>query len=176
MPALPAAFGRLCVETRVIRADRPKGRPAAFGRLCVETIHLVNFLFKIYQPPSGGCVLKQKSGNAVTALQVPAAFGRLCVETRISRLLTRWFKGQPPSGGCVLKRQVKNACFKPLSQPPSGGCVLKLGTAECRQLTTFQPPSGGCVLKRTDSLLNRSVNMPAAFGRLCVETTLLYSM
>ena len=34
--------------------------PAAFGRLCVETIaNLSIFIFLSIQPPSGGCVLKQ---------------------------------------------------------------------------------------------------------------------
>mgnify|MGYP001681091933 CR=1 FL=1 len=35
--SLPAAFGRLCVETGVIRAGGRVENPAAFGRLCVET-------------------------------------------------------------------------------------------------------------------------------------------
>ena len=35
---LPAAFGRLCVETHKSEKHRPKTDPAAFGRLCVETI------------------------------------------------------------------------------------------------------------------------------------------
>ena len=55
----PAAFGRLCVETRM---DRPS-----------QTQHI--------QPPSGGCVLKQDFGFPVQPAIVPAAFGRLCVET-----------------------------------------------------------------------------------------------
>ena len=37
---LPAAFGRLCVETREIIGNRLAELPAAFGRLCVETIKL----------------------------------------------------------------------------------------------------------------------------------------
>ena len=55
-------------------------------------------------------------------------------------------------------------------QPPSGGCVLKqfnlsgIGEAFC------QPPSGGCVLKRHGAGLSDAVVLPAAFGRLCVET------
>ena len=56
---IPAAFGRLCVET-----IKPVGRklyewPAAFGRLCVET----------------------DFEEAINAGLEPAAFGRLCVET-----------------------------------------------------------------------------------------------
>ena len=33
----PAAFGRLCVETRNRRTQMTQQFPAAFGRLCVET-------------------------------------------------------------------------------------------------------------------------------------------
>ena len=33
------------------------------------------------QPPSGGCVLKPKSGIIKYQIPNPAAFGRLCVET-----------------------------------------------------------------------------------------------
>ena len=33
------------------------------------------------QPPSGGCVLKQKETQMKAKLFEPAAFGRLCVET-----------------------------------------------------------------------------------------------
>ena len=35
----------------------------------------------MFQPPSGGCVLKPKRAAVFTAVQYPAAFGRLCVET-----------------------------------------------------------------------------------------------
>ena len=34
----PAAFGRLCVETRTGDASIKIQHPAAFGRLCVETL------------------------------------------------------------------------------------------------------------------------------------------
>ena len=37
---IPAAFGRLCVETDIIELQRRYRCPAAFGRLCVETIRL----------------------------------------------------------------------------------------------------------------------------------------
>ena len=33
-----------------------------------------------------------------------------------------------------------------------------------------QPPSGGCVLKQNVIVDIQPVNIPAAFGRLCVET------
>ena len=35
---IPAAFGRLCVETGEYPDFVPTDGPAAFGRLCVETI------------------------------------------------------------------------------------------------------------------------------------------
>ena len=39
-----------------------------------------------------------------------------------------------------------------------------------------QPPSGGCVLKRRHYRPNEAATRPAAFGRLCVETTYLNSL
>ena len=77
----------------------------------------------------------------------PAAFGRLCVETPT---VTGVMLGviQPPSGGCVLKRIGRLQINSQPIQPPSGGCVLKL--------RSFVRLSYGLV--------------PAAFGRLCVET------
>ena len=54
-----AAFGRLCVETRLFRQCRCRPYAAAFGRLCVETLN--------HSP-----TLKRG---------IAAAFGRLCVET-----------------------------------------------------------------------------------------------
>ena len=56
---VPAAFGRLCVETPKLQILFAFGDPAAFGRLCVETV----------------------GSNRISGLIVPAAFGRLCVET-----------------------------------------------------------------------------------------------
>ena len=56
--------------------------PAAFGRLCVETIHPVKVKVSyIRQPPSGGCVLKHLKMYQKNQTHWPAAFGRLCVET-----------------------------------------------------------------------------------------------
>ena len=64
----------------------------------------------IFQPPSGGCVLK------------------LCrLPVGISRLF------QPPSGGCVLKPKQVEIMDKYDIQPPSGGCVLKPSTFSYRQ-------------------------------------------
>ena len=63
---------------------------------------LKSLLFGIYQPPSGGCVLKQLPDKEHT-----------------------WADCQPPSGGCVLKPALLPAYGNPVAQPPSGGCVLK---------------------------------------------------
>ena len=57
------------------------------------------------------------------------------------------------------------------SQPPSGGCVLK----QCRPVPPnrggTQPPSGGCVLKQPQPFRAAALGEPAAFRRLCVETS-----
>ena len=56
--------------------------PAAFGRLCVETKSIRDGLkLVINQPPSGGCVLKHVVYIYQGFMLFPAAFGRLCVET-----------------------------------------------------------------------------------------------
>ena len=56
------------------------------------------------QPPSGGCVLKHLLiGQSQTREIDPAAFGRLCVETVPTLDKEGWLQYQPPSGGCVLK-------------------------------------------------------------------------
>ena len=82
-PIQPAAFGRLCVETVNGIVDNSYTYPAAFGRLCVETPtgrHSASI--PQTQPPSGGCVLKQRAHQRrQSAVGRPAAFGRLCVET-----------------------------------------------------------------------------------------------
>ena len=55
-------------------------------------------------------------------------------------------------------------------QPPSGGCVLKPERVARKSQLITQPPSGGCVLKPYDYFCNIARLLPAAFGRLCVET------
>ena len=80
-----------------------------------------------------------------------AAFGRLCVETIESTVILILSIRQPPSGGCVLKLIYQIWRLKVVQQPPSGGCVLKQGSV------TF----------------NALMELAAAFGRLCVETTKL---
>ena len=58
-------------------------------------------------------------------------------------------------------------CF----QPPSGGCVLKPIDEITNGKNSYQPPSGGCVLKLFLKRHGLNQDVPAAFGRLCVETT-----
>ena len=57
---LPAAFRRLCVETRKYEYGVYVDEPAAFRRLCVETVELAEYHKDEVQPPSGGCVLKHR--------------------------------------------------------------------------------------------------------------------
>ena len=78
---LPAAFGRLCVETTKFVNTLCGPYPAAFGRLCVETSFILFRMLNLNQPPSGGCVLKLDIRLHRTQKKLPAAFGRLCVET-----------------------------------------------------------------------------------------------
>ena len=83
----------------------------------------------------------------------------------------RMVQPQPPSGGCVLKPNRGFSVGGYTGQPPSGGCVLKQdGNPEYCQ-ARIQPPSGGCVLKLAVQKRGKDGNFPAAFRRLCVETT-----
>ena len=78
--------------------------PAAFGRLCVETRPQNNTDIKLDQPPSGGCVLKRISVPTSHLNQVqeqPPSGG--CVLKRIKAEIPIINIEQPPSGGCVLK-------------------------------------------------------------------------
>ena len=58
-----------------------------------------------------------------------------------------------------------------MNQPPSGGCVLKHRSGIASQGFYHQPPSGGCVLKQRNRFQDHHDAEPAAFGRLCVETS-----
>ena len=87
--------------------------PAAFGRLCVETLPEQIYLLLLFQPPSGGCVLKHRHSGVDIILITPAAFGRLCVETGVVNLLERM--GLPAAFGrlCVeTKRSLKKGIHK----------------------------------------------------------------
>ena len=76
-----AAFGRLCVETSAAPPISALNSAAAFGRLCVETLNSFRAWINDWQPPSGGCVLKQLVITDGNHRCRAAAFGRLCVET-----------------------------------------------------------------------------------------------
>ena len=80
----PAAFRRLCVETKtaVWIAPNVSNQPPSGG--CVlKPLTVFVFIYFAAQPPSGGCVLK-----------------RDCLYVRPRQAV------QPPSGGCVLKPNV----------------------------------------------------------------------
>ena len=191
--SVAATFGWLCVETRLIPLHLIADGAATFGWLCVETWKALRVgTHKAKQPPSGGCVLKQK------------------VTIRINGGTK-----QPPSGGCVLKHSWGDINYGCILQPPSGGCVLKLSFdfilnvfdfaatfgwlcvetshlrqfschlaaatfgwlcvetrryALCKQRHSTQPPSGGCVLKLMWLCVWTLNALAATFGWLCVET------
>ena len=55
----PAAFGRLCVETKTMPKSsiNSNSQPPSGG--CVLKLYISVFtIFQYFQPPSGGCVLK----------------------------------------------------------------------------------------------------------------------
>ena len=127
----PAAFGRLCVETVLLRLagvarvfhQPPSGGcvlklrqrrikvnrlgPAAFGRLCVETF-AAPVRAEVGLPPAafGRLCVETSTCQKFRSGKKPAAFGRLCVETKVPKIPISKVFGQPPSGGCVLKRLV----------------------------------------------------------------------
>ena len=101
--ATPAAFRRLCVETRNTLVGGEQEGPAAFRRLCVETIESL-YSSWINSPAAFRrlCVETRISGMRHPKTD-PAAFRRLCVETRTDDFSADSIFNQPPSGGCVLK-------------------------------------------------------------------------
>ena len=122
--------------------------PAAFGRLCVETDAVIEATKLANQPPSGGCVLKHGWQYQYRRYPHPAAFGRLCVETSWLVYATDDNK-RPAAFGrlCVETSFVISRLNPPVHQPPSGGCVLKPPLPLVSLQFLYQPPSGGCVLK-----------------------------
>ena len=101
----PAAFRRLCVETKSPIGLFTVSAPAAFRRLCVETCAF--FLLKLLHDPAAFRRLCVETSFSYLLLlnSRPAAFRRLCVETWSERGC-RLADCQPPSGGCVLKHVV----------------------------------------------------------------------
>ena len=103
---------------------------------------------------------------------IPAAFRRLCVETEVSQYRRNRLRFQPPLGGCVLKQQKQiNHCHL-FHQPPLGGCVLKRYDYQ-RRLTLTRPAAFRRLCVETSAQhLPMLWRDPAAFRRLCVETQL----
>ena len=99
--------------------------PAAFGRLCVETVQVDYDGGHRAQPPSGGCVLKQNAALLRRHIQSPAAFGRLCVETHCTASFVKLYIPAAFGRLCV-ETHVAHRLAILQTQPPSGGCVLKL--------------------------------------------------
>ena len=71
----------------------------------------------------------------------------------------------------MLKRHLMGLIPYPHNQPPSGGCVLKPSIGSITVNIGLQPPSGGCVLKLSWRICSGRGGLPAAFRRLCVETS-----
>ena len=59
---LPAAFGRLCVETFTAERHINDRIQPPSGGCVLKLISQKQNILEISQPPSGGCVLKQVSG------------------------------------------------------------------------------------------------------------------
>ena len=80
---IPAAFRRLCVETKPRKFRwQVYVQPPSGG--CVLKQDGLDIRKKLEnQPPSGGCVLKQNDTESCDIQYLPAAFRRLCVETDI---------------------------------------------------------------------------------------------
>ena len=117
--------------------------PAAFGRLCVETLVWSMCSILVFcQPPSGGCVLKQlrAARNALFLAQPPS--GGCVLKRGIRRQLKIYRLAQPPSGGCVLKHAPAVCMSKSCRQPPSGGCVLKPDILRLSYIQTFPAAFG----------------------------------
>ena len=90
--------GGCVLKRHKIGREMPTVLPAAFGRLCVETGKRKGIMNqKQTQPPSGGCVLKPVEVDIELMPEIPAAFGRLCVETNRG-------SGQSAGGGASRLR------------------------------------------------------------------------
>ena len=77
--------------------------PAAFGRLCVETLKKTTSPHRQAQPPSGGCVLKREAANNMPQFFAQPPSGGCVLKPDTSTAMTT-AAIQPPSGGCVLKQ------------------------------------------------------------------------
>ena len=89
----PAAFRRLCVETRTVSMTTKSTVPAAFRRLWVETYD-GSTECNAWGPAAFRrlCVETSTSHQALSGKSAPAAFRRLCVETLPQRHLINVFR------------------------------------------------------------------------------------
>ena len=113
----------------------------------------VENLLIIMQPPSGGCVLKQKYKPLLLTKHNAATFGWLCVETE-EEIQSMNEPKQPPSGGCVLKHRPGNTTSHRCAAATFGWLCVE----------TFQIQ------------LLRMGQIAATFGWLCVETPLAFGL
>ena len=167
----PAAFRRLCVETK--NAPRPNLKPSQppLGGCVLKQNGLESVQPTYGQPPLGGCVLKQTMPTPKPCRCIQPPLGG-CVLKLIFTTKKAENICQPPLGGCVLKPVISRAAnvgaypaaFRRLcvetalcaggrstcnAQPPLGGCVLKLWRFHNERRARNQPPLGGCVLKHS---------------------------
>ena len=63
------------LKPMIYAALRVEGVPAAFGRLCVETLYGELCVTDFIQPPSGGCVLKPDGATIAPELTVQPPSG-----------------------------------------------------------------------------------------------------
>ena len=116
-------------------------------------------------------MLKQLGMTADEIVERPAAFRRLCVETIGSHRMTSAMSSQPPSGGCVLKLIEVAYLDVALNQPPSGGCVLKQPARQAVQALGDPAAFRRLCVETTLNIQIQTTTPPAAFRRLCVETS-----
>ena len=120
--------------------------PAAFRRLCVETINSLRRMNAIFQPPSGGCVLKHHQALWHEEIRRPAAFRRLCVETFFGVNVDVFH--DPAAFRRLCVETAMSECFRPLEYPAAfRRLCVETEPAVQNRIAGFQPPSGGCVLK-----------------------------
>ena len=112
------------------------GVPAAFGRLCVETMNFNEQDGFTVQPPSGGCVLKQQGINPAKDRAEPAAFGRLCVET-INHKVTDFLQN-PAAFGRLCVETGNGAAYVADNKPAAFGRLCVETSPDYFKLANFK--------------------------------------
>ena len=99
------------------------------------------------QPPSGGCVLKQRHPTLASRPHPPAAFGRLCVETTVAEDAPN--PDVPAAFGRLCVETPLLLGISLVLDPAAFGrlCVETIKPGSIMRIHYTQPPSGGCVLK-----------------------------